>query len=382
MLCSVRGKGRSWRSERQTCFNLQDHRPGSSERQRHCDLLHGFRSIALVVMCVTVAGLSAGCGDFFGKHGSYEFDDVTQTMAPDPHLEDTGTVGTVGTVDTVDSQSTEESRGHAGLQEQTSEAVHDEQEMEDPTPLIRELLAKEAGEGDGAISEDAVDYGPVLDVATAEELWRLNLRQCTTRLKKAGVAFARPTFTTPGVDMPLILTGPVAGVEIRPRWSKAKKTKEVMDCRLVLGLLSLAKYARTLGVEQVLYYTAYRPIKKLPKKCLAGKQSPRCQRLRKARAKARKSPSWHLKALAIDIRWFVLKNGDWLDVLEHYDRRDGVSPCSYTATTEQGRLLQDLACTLHRNRVFNVMLTPNVNPDHHNHFHFDITPKAKWYIIR
>ena len=49
---------------------------------------------------------------------------------------------------------------------------------------------------------------------------------------------------------------------------------------------------------------------------------------------------------------------------------------------DKGQLLQDFACGLHKDKVFNVVLTPNANKAHHNHFHFDITPNATWYILR
>jgi hypothetical protein len=84
----------------------------------------------------------------------------------------------------------------------------------------------------------------------------------------------------------------------------------------------------------------------------------------------------------MDIRWFVTKTGEKIDVLEHYDRRNKKPPCSYEADTRAGRILQQLACAVHREKIFNVVLTPNANKDHHNHFHFDITPNATYYIIR
>lgn len=349
----------------------------------------GLRSqfVMFCVLVICAAFIGSGCGDFFGRHGSFEFDDVTQTMAPNPHEEETGATDTSAAEVNADAAEVS-GRAAEASEGKAKGTAHEELDMEDPTPLIRKLLAeaeeeaKGGGESAEELDDEAEGYGPILDVTPAQEMWALTAGQCLSRLKKAGVSFERPAFTTPGVDIPVILTGPLAGVEVGPRWPQGKKTKEVMDCRLALGMLSACRYASTLGVSKIHYYTAYRPIRKLPPKCQKGKQSPRCARLRKAYQQAKQNPSWHLKALAVDIRWFVLKNGEWLDVLEHYDRRDGTPPCAYTGKTDPARLLQDVVCTLHRNRVFNVILTPNANASHHNHFHFDITPEAKWYIIR
>lgn len=334
------------------------------EKPRRC-LCPEMGLVLLVIAC------AIGCSDCHAKWGSYEFDDVTQINAPNPQEVEEEEPGEKAPSDT---------------QKSDEEIVLEEMEKEDPSAiaeLIRELLVdEESDEGDETSEIRGSVYGPVLDVPTAHEVWRLSSSRCRKKLRRAGVKFEQPKFATTRVETPVLLTGPVSGVDIAPRWPKSNKTTNVMDCRLVLGLKVLAEYAKTLGVERILYYSSYRPIKPLPKKCKRPKPNRRCKRLKKAFRRASKNPTQHRKALAIDIRWFVLKSGEWIDVKEHYDRRDGVPPCDYTAKTDSGRLLQDLACTLHRNQVFNVILTPNANPAHHDHFHLDITPKAEWYIVR
>ena len=44
------------------------------------------------------------------------------------------------------------------------------------------------------------------------------------------------------------------------------------------------------------------------------------------------------------------------------------------AQTLCGQLLQDIAWDLHTRRIFNVVLTPDYNAAHYNHFHVDLTP--------
>ncbi len=273
----------------------------------------------------------------------------------------------------------ESARADAGVTDEDIEL--EELEMEDPealSALIHDKLAAAERE------PPARAEPPVSSAQTppAYENWKLSKTECVARLKKAGVRYRKPDFETPLVANPLLLEGPVGGVEIAPRWPQNGSVNAVMDCHLVLALVEVARQARARGIEKIMFYSTYRPIRKPPKDCKRGKAGARCRRLKKAYKKTKNKPSQHRTALAIDIRWLVTKAGETIDVLEHYDRRSREDPCSYTAKDEKGHLLQSLACDLHRDRIFNVMLTPNANKAHHNHFHFDITPDAKWYIIR
>jgi hypothetical protein len=179
-----------------------------------------------------------------------------------------------------------------------------------------------------------------------------------------------------------MLIGSIAGVEIVPRWPKNKNVNAVMDCHLMLALVEAAGQARRLGVKKILYYSTYRPLREPPATCKRGKAGSHCRKQKRTYKKAQRSPSQHRNALAIDIRWFVTDQGETIDVLEDFERRHHKFPCDTRTRTDKGRLLQRFACGLHHTKTFNVMLTPNANSAHHNHFHFDITPDATWYILR
>ena len=90
----------------------------------------------------------------------------------------------------------------------------------------------------------------------------------------------------------------------------------------------------------------------------------------------------HRRGLAIDIGWLSAADGRAVSVLDDYEKRAGAPPCETRAETALGRDLRDFACGLHEVKTFNVVLTPNANKAHENHFHFDITPGARWYIVR
>lgn len=263
----------------------------------------------------------------------------------------------------------------------------EEQSHEDPAALDR-LISRLTGTGKPAAPAPAPS-GPPPSAAgrpaipQAADNWLLEDEECFARLGELGVRTRPPGIDTPGVKAPVLLDGPIEGVEIRPRWTRTDGVNQVMDCRLALALVAVAREAKRAGVTQVLYYSTFRPLKQPPETCPAGKAGASCRKAQRKYEKAlKRKHSQHRRGLAIDIRWFVTADGETIDVLEHYERHDKQPPCEDQPQTEQGRLLKNLACALHEQRVFNVILTPNANKAHHNHFHFDITPDSTWYVIK
>jgi len=289
-------------------------------------------------------------------------------------------------------------REDAGHSAETLDEEEDLLEDQDAlSSLISSLFAPpvrepDAGDGDAGpeltetpVAPGAADAGAGAAGAAALdafEIWSLSDEDCIARLADEGVATTSPGFDTPLVRTPVLLDGPVAGVEIRPRWPRPEPVNEVMDCRLALALVRVAEIAARGGVERILYYSAYRPLGPPPERCPAGAAGAGCRREKRRYERAMSKPSQHRRALAIDIGWFERADGTTIGVLDDYERRDGQPPCRTEAKTEEGRFLRDLACALHDEKVFNVVLTPNANEAHHNHFHFDITPDARWYVIR
>ena len=217
----------------------------------------------------------------------------------------------------------------------------------------------------------------------AREMWDLTDYECAAALEKAGIKTGEPDFETPFVRTPMLLEGPIDGVEIEPRWPRAKPVNAVMDCRLILALTRVAALVAEKDIAKVQFYSTYRPLNKPSESCKSGKKGARCRARLKAWEKAESGKmSQHRRATAIDIRWFVRRDGRVVDVLEHYERNSGAPPCDDNPDTEDGVFLKEFACALHEAKIFNVILTPNAHKDHHNHFHLDITPDAKWFIIR
>ena len=79
-------------------------------------------------------------------------------------------------------------------------------------------------------------------------------------------------------------------------------------------------------------------------------------------------PSEHGHARAIDPSAFVFADGSRCFVEHDWE---GLHD---EAQTLCGQMLQDIAWDLHTRRIFNVVLTPDYNAAHYNHFHVDLTP--------
>jgi hypothetical protein len=217
---------------------------------------------------------------------------------------------------------------------------------------------------------------------TAIELWNLTNDECRKLLKDNNIETKKPDIDTPFIKMPLLLTSPVNGVEFRAKWPN--KVNSIMDCRLIAALIPVADYVSKRDIVKIEYYSTWRPIKVPPENCKKKKPSKRCKEIVKAYQNGLKGKfsSQHQIGLAMDIRYFTKKDQEVTDVLEDYEKHFHNPPCEDDPQTEKGIFLKEFACHLNKNKLFNVVLTPNANEPHKNHFHIDITPNATWYIIR
>ena len=78
--------------------------------------------------------------------------------------------------------------------------------------------------------------------------------------------------------------------------------------------------------------------------------------------------SEHGNGTAIDLAWFRRSDGLVANVEQHWEH-DTVN-----FQTERGRLLYEIGQQMYERRIFNIVLTPNYNAAHDNHFHVDLTP--------
>ena len=57
---------------------------------------------------------------------------------------------------------------------------------------------------------------------------------------------------------------------------------------------------------------------------------------------------------------------------------DTQATCSAPTSNAKDALLHEIACLWHAMKVFAIILTPNYNADHRNHFHVDLTSGANY----
>ena len=209
---------------------------------------------------------------------------------------------------------------------------------------------------------------PNFDV-TVTNAWKygqMTAAECETEAKARNIPFTSEA--THGVMAGTRLTGPIRGVTFRTRLSDEKRATtpwEVADCRLLLALDDFAEILVAHDIVEVRHYSMHRvaPSSWAPDK--VGSQ--------------------HFGGLAIDAAIFTSKDGTKMDVNDDFYGRIGAKTCGPDAkprkTTDKSTALRAILCETAAKRIFNVILTPNHNRAHRNHFHLDVTPGAKWFIV-
>jgi hypothetical protein len=197
---------------------------------------------------------------------------------------------------------------------------------------------------------------------------QLDRETCEAELTRRSIAFTRVDEAR-GVLAPVRLAGPVGGVTYHtglPPQQRATSPNEVFDCRLILALDDFGAILRAHDVVEVIHMSGWRPppAKGWP----AGKLGTR-----------------HDGALALDAGWFVRRDGTRLDVEKDFHGRIGARTCGPgtgpSPATAEALELRAIACEAAEARLFQVELTPDYNWPHRNHFHLEVTPKVKWFLV-
>lgn len=196
----------------------------------------------------------------------------------------------------------------------------------------------------------------------------LDPTSCEAELAARKISY-QPVASARGVMLPVRLTGPLHGVSFHsalPAKARATSPYEIMDCRLVLALDDFAAILVRYDVTEVVHFSAYRPP---PKNWPTGKAGER-----------------HGAALALDAAIFLKKDGTKLNVEKDFHGAIGARTCGPTAgpwpATEEAKALRAIACDTADAHVFNVELTPDYNAKHKNHFHLEVTPGVKWFLVK
>lgn len=194
----------------------------------------------------------------------------------------------------------------------------------------------------------------------------MSATECEAELVARNIPFDKESATR-GVLDPVRLTGPLHGVEYRTNLKPAARTTtpyEIADCRLVLALDDFAVILEAHNVVDVRHYSIYRspgaswPVDKLGLR--------------------------HNGGLAIDAARFILRDGSFLDVDQHFNGAIGAKTCGEGSgprpATAKAIELRAILCEAVAQRMFNFHLTPNYNRPHKNHFHLEVTAGFRSFL--
>jgi hypothetical protein len=174
--------------------------------------------------------------------------------------------------------------------------------------------------------------------------------------------------TAKGVLVPVRLTGPLHGVTFRTDLSETQRETtpwEIADCRLVLALDDFAAMLEKHDIVEVRHYSIYRVAPKSWADDRIGAQ--------------------HNGGLALDAGRFIKKDGTSLDVLKMFHGKIGAKTCGEGAgphpATPEAKELRTILCDAVDAHLFNVVLTPDFNRPHRNHFHLEVMAGVKWFLV-
>lgn len=221
------------------------------------------------------------------------------------------------------------------------------------------------------------DYGCV-EVARANEPWTVvpaclpnrepEIADCLTELAERGIDFEPTTVadTSPEghpeltchVEEPVYLKSPLLGVTLR-YYEGTETTRVLGSCEMAHALADTVEDVKARGVTDLLHIGTYTC------RVIAGTSTL----------------SRHAYGDAIDIYGFRFDDGSEAILEDHWEH-DTSSPSGTEA-----RFLYDAAYRWHDNKLWHVILTPNYDAVHDNHFHVDLSPgkdsigfAQTWYL--
>lgn len=155
------------------------------------------------------------------------------------------------------------------------------------------------------------------------------------KVKKSGIAN--------GVE----IVGAIGGVEL------TGPSPLVIDCSLAVSLDEAGRYIRALGFTKATFSSAYS----------------------KRNVRGTNHPSKHSYGLAIDVHTFAGEELGTVRVDRDFEQGlgDGVD-CVGRPLTQAGAVLKILQCQLVRSGLFHLVLSPDFDDAHHDHYHLEVKP--------
>jgi hypothetical protein len=190
---------------------------------------------------------------------------------------------------------------------------------------------------------------------------------CLEQLDALGVDYVEGP-ARQGVARPVTVTLPLNGLGFRNSSGTARQTL-FLDCELALALWRTADLWKARGVVAVVDYGIYNY------RCIDQSIAPPCTGTKF---------SQHAFAMAIDIAVLLGADGTRYSVNDDWiieDPPSGRNTCTVEpAAGAKNVLLHQALCELYDLEVFKILLTPNYNAAHRNHFHVDLTRQSGVFV--
>ncbi len=169
---------------------------------------------------------------------------------------------------------------------------------------------------------------------------------CKDELTARGVAWKKASRS--GIANAVEITGPLGGVVMA-----ASDHVLVIDCSLAVSLAEAGRYLAALGIDHVTFSSAYA----------------------RRNVRGTNRPSKHSYGLAIDVHTFSGPDLGSLRIDRDYEQGLGDTvDCVGLPLTQGGAVLKVLQCQLVRSGLFHLVLSPDYDDAHHDHFHLEVKP--------
>jgi hypothetical protein len=180
------------------------------------------------------------------------------------------------------------------------------------------------------------------------------LGACTAALTARKVAW-KPA-SRPGIVHAVEITGPLGGVKV-----SSPGEPLVIDCSLAISLDEAGRYLRNVGIDAAMVSSAY------SRRMVRGTNRP----------------SKHSYGLAIDVHAFSGPDLGTLSIDRDYEQGLGDAvDCLGRPLTQGGATLKLLQCQLVRSGLFHLVLSPDFDDAHHDHFHLEAKPWSERTAVR
>ena len=180
------------------------------------------------------------------------------------------------------------------------------------------------------------------------------LGECTAELDARGVSWTKASRR--GIAHAVEIKGPLGGVEMTGIGQPL-----VIDCSLAVSLAEAGRYLRALGIEKATFSSAYS----------------------RRNVRGTNRPSKHSFGLAIDVHTFTGADLGTLRVDKDYEQGLGDDvDCLGAPLTQGGAVLKVMQCQLVRSGLFHLVLSPDYDDAHHDHFHLEARPWGDRQALR